>query len=82
MPEPQIVEPIPVMAPESAVELLTDEYDPDLAFELSAVGEDQQRVHALDEPVLRLDTQQRFHDVHSTIDAWDPGIDISAQRSA
>ena len=82
IPEPQIVEPIPVMAPESAVELLTEEYDPDLAFELSAVGEDQQRVHALDEPVLRLDTQQRFHDVHSTIDAWDPGIDISAQRSA
>ena len=82
MPEPQIVEPIPVMAPESAVELLTDEYDPDLAFELSAVGEDQQRIHALDEPMLRLDTQQRFHDVNSTIDAWDPGIDISAQRSA
>lgn len=79
--QPEIVETVAISEPSPSVLLQTDEYDADLAFELSAVGEDQQRENALDDPLLRIDTRQRIQALE-TVDVWDPGIDISTQRSA
>ena len=78
---PEIVEAVTVTEPAPTVVLKTDEYDPDLAFELSAVSEDQLRENSVDDPLLRIDNQPNPQNLE-TVDVWDPGIDISAQRSA
>ncbi|MGI9516672.1 MAG: AAA family ATPase [Pirellulaceae bacterium] len=56
-PQPEVVEHVPVpalqMETHRPVYLETDEFDSELAFELSAIGEDQQREVALDERLSR-----------------------------
>ena len=79
--QPEIVESVSIPSPSSAVILQTDEYDADLDFELSAVGEDQQKENALDNALMRFTPKQRTEALES-VDVWDAGIDFSTQRSA
>ena len=84
VPEPEVVQPMPQpvlveRTPSRPVFLETEEYDPELAFELSAIGEDQQRERTLDDKLLRYEVQNRIPD---QTEIWDSGIDIPSQRSA
>ncbi len=84
VPEPEVVQPMPQpvlveRTPSRPVFLETEEYDPELAFELSAIGEDQQRERTLDDKLLRYEVQNRIPDQS---EIWDSGIDIPSQRSA
>lgn len=86
-PQPEVIQPAPApvleVEPVRPVHLDTDEYDPELAFELSAVGEDQQRERSLDEQLLRYETRKKLLDPATPeSDIWDAGIDIPSQRTA
>ena len=86
-PQPEVLEPQPAavleIEPATPIFLETDEYDPELAFELSAVREDQQRERSLDDRLLRYETHDRLADPDTTShDIWDSGVDVPTQRSA
>ncbi len=65
-PQPEVIEhdPIPALQiePHRPVYLETEEFDPELAFELSAIGEDQQREVSLDERLLRYEARANSTD--------------------
>ena len=85
-PEPVLIEPLPaaVLDVQTAnpVNLTTEEFDPELAFELSAVGEDQQRERSLDEQLLQYETTGKHVDSRHLDHTWYPGQELKSKRSA
>ena len=85
--QPEVLEPIqlpqPDAMPVSAFQLQTEEYDPDLAFELSAVGQDQQREQELDLQFPGHETPAPVGPPrHPSLEVWDIEMGLVSQRSA
>jgi uncharacterized protein YhaN len=84
--EPELVEPAPAreleVEPVNPLLLTTDEYDPELAFELSAIGEDQQRQRSLDERILHYADSPLQDSASDRIAGPPADLQIPVQKSA